>query len=92
VNPRVSCEFVAKRGSTEVSHAHGYHFPHEIEPSAIQVAPVLNRPVLEHLALFVRIDAELIKQRSERIRIDQISLSHEILADDASALFSEAVF
>jgi hypothetical protein len=47
--------------SVEVSVARRYHFPHKIEPSTIEVAPVLNRPVLEHLALFVRIDAELIK-------------------------------
>jgi hypothetical protein len=62
-----------------------------IEPHAIEVASVLNRSVLECLALFVRINAELLKQRSERFRIDHTSLGGEILTEDAATFFSEAV-
>ncbi len=53
---------------------------------------LLNRSVLECLSFLVWIDARLIKQRSERFRIDQIPLSREVLAEDAATFFSEAVF
>jgi hypothetical protein len=58
----------------------------------MEAASVRNRSVLECLAFFVRINAELFRQRSERSRIDQISIGGEILAEDAAAFFSEAVF
>ena len=77
--------------SFAASLTRGNHFPYKIEPSAIEVASVLNRSVLERLALFVRINAELLQQPSERRGIDQISLGGEILAEDAATFFSEAV-
>lgn len=40
-------------GRVVVSFTRRDHFPGEIEPSAIEIASVINRPVLECLALFV---------------------------------------
>jgi hypothetical protein len=78
-------------GSVAVSLARGDHLSYQIEPSAIVVAAVLNRCVLECLTLLVGIDAELRQQHSERGRIDQISPGGEIPTKNAATFFSEAV-
>ena len=78
-------------GSDIVLLTRSDEFPYKIKPSAIEVTSVLNRSVLECLALFVRVNAELLKQRSERFGIDQISLGCEIFTEDAATFFSETV-
>jgi hypothetical protein len=47
--------------SAAVSLTRDYYLPDQIEPSTIEVASVVNWTVLERLALFVRINAELLE-------------------------------
>jgi hypothetical protein len=44
-------------GSVIVALTRGDHFPHQIRPSAIEVASLVNRSILEYLAFFFRINA-----------------------------------
>jgi hypothetical protein len=49
-------------------------------------------PVRNGISLFARIDTKPIEQLSECRRIDYISLSHQIPAADAPAIFRPAAF
>ncbi len=62
-----------------------YELSDEVEPSSVKTKPIPGRSHFVGLALLVEINSNLIQKRSERLRIDQISLCNKVATAAASA-------